>query len=124
MTFAVAKLTPLDHALLSQRIQCGGGFVQDQDLGIGEEGSGDGHALAFARRDGEPERENTVTECPQAARRPAAAAPVGPPPMMATSNRASGSNPGSLLPVAAQLCPKDSAKLAALNSPAEFFSVR
>ncbi len=35
--------------------------------------------------DGEPERENTVTECPQAARRPAAAAPAGPPPMIATS---------------------------------------
>ena len=30
--------------------------------------------------DGEPERENTVTEWPQAARRPAAAAPAGPPP--------------------------------------------
>ena len=42
--------------------------------------------------DGEPERENTVTEWPQAARRPAAAAPAGPPPMMATSNRASGSS--------------------------------
>ena len=89
--------------------------------------------------DGEPERENTVTECPQAARRPAAAAPAGPPPMMATSNRASGSGfsaafdrtlglaptrRGSRLPVPAQLCEKDSAKLAALNSPAEFFSVR
>ena len=35
--------------------------------------------------EGDPERENTVTECPQAARRPAAAAPAGPPPMMATS---------------------------------------
>ena len=41
--------------------------------------------------DGEPERENTVTECPHAARRPAAAAPAGPPPMMATPNKASGS---------------------------------
>ena len=89
--------------------------------------------------DGEPERENTVTECPHAARRPAAVAPAGPPPMMATSNSASGSafsaeldrtlalaptRPGSRFPVPAQLCPKDNAKLAALNSPAEFFSVR